>query len=127
MRQLVEEAERILTDSSIDLNEFGRILDYTWKLKRQTGKNISTDNIDLLYEKAMKAGASGGKLLGAGGGGFLVFYVEEDKKKRVMEALENLLYIPFRFEDAGTQVIYYVPESYEQEENAKGWEKQPII
>ena len=73
MLELVDEAEKVLTDKNIDLNEFGYLLDHTWKLKRQTGNAVSTDSIDGLYEKGIRAGALGGKLLGAGGGGFLVF------------------------------------------------------
>lgn len=113
MLLLVDEAEKVLTDRQTDLNEFGRMLDHTWKLKRQTGNAVSTSDIDLLYEKGMKAGALGGKLLGAGGGGFLVFYVESDKQDNVKNAMDNLLHIPFQFEDGGTQVIHYTPESYE--------------
>lgn len=64
MLLLVDEAEKVLTDRQTDLNEFGRMLDHTWKLKRQTGNAVSTSDIDLLYEKGMKAGALGGKLLG---------------------------------------------------------------
>lgn len=113
MLLLVDEAEKVLTDRQTDLNEFGRMLDHTWKLKRQTGNAVSTSDIDLLYEKGMKAGALGGKLLGARGGGFLVFYVEPDKQDNVKNAMDNLLHIPFQFEDGGTQVIHYTPESYE--------------
>lgn len=113
MLQLVDEAESILTDNNKDLNEFGKLLDHTWKLKRQTGSAVSTNNIDSLYEKGIQAGALGGKLLGAGGGGFLVFYVEPEKQQQVKQAMENLMYIPFKFEDGGTQVIHYSPESYE--------------
>ena len=54
----------------------------------------------------------GGQMLGAGGGGFLVFYVTPEKQAAVKEAMEDLLYIPFKFEDSGTQVIYYGPEDY---------------
>jgi Predicted kinase related to galactokinase and mevalonate kinase len=64
MLLLVDEAEKVLTDRQTDLNEFGRMLDHTWKLKRQTGNAVSTSDIDLLYEKGMKAGALGGKCLG---------------------------------------------------------------
>ena len=113
MLLLVDEAEKVLTDRQTDLNEFGRMLDHTWKLKRQTGNAVSTSDIDLLYEKGMKAGALGGKLLGAGGGGFLVFYVEPDKQDNVKNAMDNLLHIPFQYEDEGTQDIHYTPESYE--------------
>ena len=112
MLQLVDEAEQVLT-SKTDLTEFGKLLDYTWKLKRGITSKVSTDSIDAIYDKAIKAGATGGKLLGAGGGGFLLFYVEADKQKNVHEALEDLLYVPFEFETAGTQVIHCTPESYE--------------
>lgn len=112
MHELVDEAERILEDKHSDLDDFGRLLDKTWRLKRQTGGAITTDSIDGLYDRGIKAGATGGKLLGAGGGGFLVFYVVEDKKISVMEAMKDLLYIPFCFEDSGTQVVHYTPETY---------------
>lgn len=113
MYSLVDDAERILTDKKQSLDEFGRLLDYTWKLKRQTGAAVSTDSIDSLYTKGIEAGAIGGKLLGAGGGGFLVFYVEPDKQKSVQLAMEGLMHIPFEFEDGGTRVIHYTPETYE--------------
>lgn len=113
MHQLVDEAEKVLVDKHADMDEFGRLLDHTWRLKRQTGAAVSTDNIDLLYEKGIKAGALGGKLLGAGGGGFLVFYVQPEYHQAVMEAMSDLLYIPFEFENGGTRVIHYTPESYE--------------
>jgi len=113
MYELVEQAEKVLEDRYSDLDDFGRLLDITWRLKRQTGGAITTDSIDALYRKGIAAGALGGKLLGAGGGGFLVFYVQPEKKEAVMEALKDLLYIPFRFEDAGTQVVHYTPEIYE--------------
>ncbi len=113
MCALVDEAEKILTDKNNDLNDFGRLLDHTWKLKRQTGSAVSTSNIDLLYDKGIKAGALGGKLLGAGGGGFLLFYVEPEYQKMLREAMSDLLYVPFEFENGGTRVIHYTPESYE--------------
>jgi D-glycero-alpha-D-manno-heptose-7-phosphate kinase len=113
MYELVDVAENILTDKNKDLDDFGRLLDTTWKLKRQTGAAVSTDSIDGLYAKGIAAGALGGKLLGAGGGGFLVFYVQPDKQEAVREAMNDLLYIPFKFEDGGTRVIHYTPEAYE--------------
>jgi D-glycero-alpha-D-manno-heptose-7-phosphate kinase len=113
MYKLVEVAENILTDRNANLDDFGRLLNHTWELKRQIGSAISTNSIDELYKKGIAAGALGGKLLGAGGGGFLVFYVPPEKQKVVKEAMQNLLYIPFCFEDSGTQVIYYTPEAYE--------------
>ncbi|MBQ2756935.1 MAG: kinase [Clostridia bacterium] len=112
MYALVDEAERALVDSTVPLAEFGRLLDTTWRLKRGTGSAISTEGIDALYEKALAAGALGGKLLGAGGGGFLLFYVEKEKQAAVRAALADLLYVPFEFENGGTRVIHYTPEAY---------------
>lgn len=116
MYELVDEAERIVTDQNASLDEFGRLLDVTWKLKRQTGKAVSTDHIDILYSKGIEAGALGGKLLGAGGGGFLVFYVQPEKQEAVKKAMSDLMYIPFSFEDGGTRVIHYTPEIYVPQE-----------
>lgn len=116
MYSLVSEAQSVLTDSNRDLNDFGKLLDVTWKLKRSTGSAVTTSSIDVLYDKGIKAGALGGKLLGAGGGGFLVFYVPKEKQPSVREAMKDLLYIPFEFENGGTRVIYFAPEDYEPKE-----------
>lgn len=113
MLALVDEAEKVLTNNSRDLDDFGRLLDETWRLKRQTGSKISTGSIDELYEKAVNAGALGGKLLGAGGGGFLLFYVQPEKRNAVLQAMHNLLHVPFEFENSGTRVIYYSAEFYD--------------
>ena len=112
MLSLVDRAQDILTDKTTDLDEFGRLLDLTWRLKRQTGAKISTNSIDELYERGIKAGALGGKLLGAGGGGFLLFYVNSDKRESVLREMSDLMYVPFEFENAGTRVIHYTPETY---------------
>ena len=112
MYALVDDAERVLEDKHSDLDDFGKLLDTTWQLKRQTGGVITTNCIDALYKKGIAAGALGGKLLGAGGGGFLVFYVQPEKQVAVKEAMKDLLYVPFQFEYGGTRVIHYTPESY---------------
>lgn len=109
MYELVDEAEGVLTNKNRDLDDFGRLLDTTWRLKKGTGGAISTGSIDELYKKGISAGALGGKLLGAGGGGFLVFYVQPEHQKDVKEAMKDLMYIPFSFEDGGTRVIHYSP------------------
>ena len=113
MYSLVDEAEKVLTDKTADLDDFGRLLDHTWKLKRRTGSAVSTNSIDGLYSRGIEAGALGGKLLGAGGGGFLVFYVRPEHQENVRKAMSDLMYIPFEFENGGTRVIHYTPESYE--------------
>ena len=110
MLSLVDEAEKVLT-SRCDLKEFGRLLGYTWKLKRGITNKISTNSIDDMYATAIKAGALGGKLLGAGGGGFMLFYVEQDKQQFVREALSSMMEVPFEFENGGTRVLYYIPET----------------
>lgn len=112
MLAIVDEAEMVLKDKNSDLDDFGRLLDKSWRLKKQTGNKVSTGGIDELYEKAMAAGALGGKLLGAGGGGFLLFYVPQERQAAVMKAMSNLMYVPFEFENGGTRVIHYTPEIY---------------
>lgn len=112
MRALVDHAEKILINRNSDLDEFGRLLDTTWKLKRRVGSRISTNSIDMLYEKGIAAGALGGKLLGAGGGGFMIFYVQPEYQHAVKNAMKDLLYVPFEFENGGTRVIHYTPEAY---------------
>lgn len=112
MMKLVDEAQKILEDKNTDLDDFGYLLDRTWRLKRQTGVAVTTDSIDGLYERGIKAGAIGGKLLGAGGGGFLVFYVRPEKQASVRAAMDGIMHVPFEFESEGTRVIYYAPEAY---------------
>ncbi len=112
MKGLVDEAERILYDRTVSLDEFGRLLDYTWRLKRGISSRISTDSIDEQYERAMEAGALGGKLLGAGGGGFLLFYVPPERQAAVREALAGQMHVPFRFENEGTKIIYYKSDDF---------------
>lgn len=112
MLALVDDAEKVLTDKNADLDDFGRLLDHTWRLKRGTGASISTDTIDALYSKGMAAGALGGKLLGAGGGGFLVFYVQPEHQEKVKEAMKDLMYVPFAFENEGTQILHHSVETY---------------
>lgn len=117
MYSLVDEAQDVLENKNRDIDDFGRLLDQTWKLKRQTGNKISTGSIDELYDKGIKAGALGGKLLGAGGGGFLLFYAQPDKQESVRNALSNLMEVPFEFENSGTRVIYYSPEFFDVNES----------
>lgn len=105
MKRLVAEGEKILS-SSADLDEFGRLLDYTWQLKRTLSDRISTREIDEIYASAKKAGAVGGKILGAGSGGFMLLYVPEEKRQNVLNLFEPSKIIPFEFEEDGTKLIY---------------------
>ena len=107
---MVDEAINILNGDNV-LLEFGKLLHESWQLKRSLTNKISTPYTDFLYETAIRAGATGGKLLGAGGGGFILFFVEPELQAKVREALSGLLYVPFRFENSGSQVIFYEPGS----------------
>lgn len=105
MLKMVDIAEKILVEPNCSLGDFGRLLNETWLLKRSISNKISTDYIDECYEKAMNAGALGGKLLGAGGGGCLLFYVPEDRHESVRKAFSGMHEVRFRFENDGTQII----------------------
>lgn len=111
MLALVDEAENALVNSAIPLSRLGSLLNDTWNLKRCSGDSVSTSLIDELYDKGRKAGALGGKLLGAGGGGFLLFYVEPDAQDSVKTALSDMVCVPISLERSGTSVCYYEPES----------------
>lgn len=104
MVALVDEGEKVLKSGK--LGDFGLLMDHTWRLKRSLAKSVSTLNIDECYDRALKAGATGGKLLGAGGGGFMLLFVEPDKKEHVIERMSDLLNISFTFENSGTQILY---------------------
>ncbi len=113
MAALVHEAENVLVDKNICLDDFGILMDESWKLKKITSDKVSTSAIDDIYERGKAAGALGGKLLGAGGGGFLLFYVPSDRREAVTDALSDLLHVPFEFENGGTRVVHYSPETYD--------------
>lgn len=107
MAGLVDEAYSLITAPKPDLPAFGRLLNETWRMKRALSSKISSSHIDGIHEAALKAGAEGGKLLGAGGGGFMLFSAEPERQAKVREALKGLLLIPFKFEYFGSQIIYY--------------------
>ena len=88
------------------IKEFGKFLNLNWKAKKKLSSNISNKNIDSLYEKGMKLGAYGGKLLGAGSGGFMCFIVDKNKKKDFIKKFK-LLHIPIKLDITGSQIVYY--------------------
>ncbi|MDO8526147.1 MAG: kinase [Deltaproteobacteria bacterium] len=105
MYQMVGEAIRLLTGNA-DLVQFGKLIGESWKLKRSLTGKISNAAIDESYDAALKAGAIGGKILGAGGGGFLLLFAKPEMHSGIKEALKHLLHVPFRFENLGSQLIY---------------------
>ena len=110
MLQLVDEAETIVTSPGRSLDEFGRLLHESWKIKRTLTQKITTSSIDEIYEAGLSAGALGGKLLGAGGGGFMLFYVPPERREALRMRLKKLLCVPFGFSNRGSQVVLYEPE-----------------
>lgn len=103
MCELAEDMKRALENN--DLSSFGEILNQSWELKRTLASGISNAEIDQAYETAMKYGAMGGKLLGAGGGGFLLFYCEQEKQDLLRENI-GLREFDFTFEQDGASVVY---------------------
>jgi D-glycero-alpha-D-manno-heptose-7-phosphate kinase len=110
MLEMVGEAESIIVSPRGRLEDFGRLLHESWKLKRSLTNNISNSSIDDIYEAGLSAGALGGKLLGAGGGGFMLFFVPPEKRQKLRKRLERLLCIPFKFSSRGSHVVVYEPE-----------------
>ncbi len=110
MQQMVDEAESIVANPARCLDDFGRLMHESWKLKRSLTQNITNSNIDDIYEAGMSAGALGGKLLGAGGGGFMLFFVPPEKRDALRSRLKKLLCVPLAFSARGSQVVVYEPE-----------------
>lgn len=105
MRRMVDEALALIEGNG-DLDEFGSMLHETWLRKRSLCNGITNENIDRIYDRARKAGATGGKLLGAGAAGFMVFYVPVEHQQAVKRALDFLLHVPFRFEFDGATILH---------------------
>lgn len=110
MQSIVEAAADILDGEISGYDDFGALLHESWLLKKRLSKKVSTDIIDDIYAKAREHGAIGGKILGAGGGGFMLFFVRPEDRERLRQGLSNLLYVPFRFDSLGSQVIYFTEE-----------------
>src|SRR3989344_2770794 len=110
LMKLVDKAYKVLTAKTFNVEEFGRLLNESWQIKRGLTHKISNGVIDSIYSSALKAGAIGGKLLVAVGGGFMLLCVEPEKQQSVKRALKKLLFVPFKFEKQGSQIIYKMPD-----------------
>ena len=110
MMEITNHAKEIIYNHKVSVDEFGKLLNEQWFLKKSLTKYISNKDIDNIYNAAMNAGAIGGKLLGAGGGGFLLFYAQKKNHKKIKHSLKDKLFVPFRFEKTGSQIIYYSHE-----------------
>jgi len=97
---------KALVSNGFDIASFGSVLDDTWQIKRQLASTISNGKVDEWYSAAMKAGAFGGKLCGAGGGGFLLFIVPPERQKAVQDALAELREIEVGYEVQGSRLLF---------------------
>ena len=104
---ICSEGFSILNNRKEPMDSIGSLLDRQWNIKRNLTDKISNDKIDEIYDTGKKAGAIGGKLLGAGAGGFILFYVPKMKQDSVKDALKRKLFVPFRFESTGSKIIYH--------------------
>lgn len=117
--ELTNEGVAVLCGKS-KVSLFGELLHNAWQAKRDLSARVSNADIEAIYKEALSAGAIGGKLLGAGGGGFILFFVPPSKQARVKRRLNKLIYVPFKFESSGSQIIFFDPEQdYSREEKAR--------
>ena len=100
----VKEGEKILKKGNID--DFGKLLHSAWKIKKKLSTSVSNSKIDSLYDEAIKYGALGGKILGAGGGGFFLFYLRKELKKNFLTNNKKIINVPFKFTETGTEIIF---------------------
>ena len=110
MMAMVDEAAAILGSSTRPLDEVGALLHESWLLKRELADGISNDTIDSIYAAARKAGAKGGKLMGAGGGGFMLFFAEPERQPAIRDSLAKLVHVAVDVDRAGSRIVVYEPD-----------------
>ncbi len=113
MVELVDEGEAILADETRPVSGIGEMLHEAWCLKRELADGITTRQIDAIYEAALDAGATGGKLLGAGGGGFLLFQVPAKRRNAVRERLADLISVSVNVDSSGSKIVVFEPDGSE--------------
>lgn len=119
MSDMVNEGISIL-NSEQNISCFGKLLHEAWQAKRSLSSQVSNPYVDEIYSQALSAGAIGGKITGAGGGGFMLLFVPPPKQREVREKLNKLIYVPFKFEYSGSQIIFFnAEEDYSAEERAR--------
>ena len=110
--EMVNEGIKILLNSNIPIEDFGKLLDLSWKYKRSLSDRVSSPEIDGIYEAAIQAGAIGGKILGAGGGGFMLIFARPEKHLAIRERLKKLVHVGFNFDNSGSRVAIYQPDGF---------------
>lgn len=103
--KICNEFEQLLISSNFIMDEIGSLLDKSWKIKKKMSNKISTDLINNLYEKGIKEGATGGKILGAGGGGYILFYVPSSNQRNFIKSFDKDI-VNFNFDSNGTQIVF---------------------
>lgn len=109
LKDLVDESVALL-NSDRDIVSFGQLLHEAWQAKRGLSSKVSNSRVDQIYEAAVTVGAIGGKLIGAGGGGFILLFARPENQSKIRERLRDLIYVPFKFEYGGSQIIFFEPE-----------------
>ena len=112
IKEMVDEGMSILQSPSTPIMHLGKLMHESWKLKRSLSAKVSTPKIDEIYEAGIKAGATGGKILGAGGGGFILFFAEPKNHKKIRERLKSLVHVAFHFDDVGSKIVVYEPNGF---------------
>ena len=112
IKEMVDEGISILQSPSTPIMDLGKLMHESWKLKRSLSAKVSTPKIDEIYEAGIKAGATGGKILGAGGGGFILFFAEPKNHKKIRERLKSLVHVAFHFDDVGSKIVVYEPNGF---------------
>jgi D-glycero-alpha-D-manno-heptose-7-phosphate kinase len=112
IKAMVDEGMSILQNPSTPIIDFGKLMHESWKLKRSLSVKVSTPKIDEIYEAGIKAGAIGGKILGAGGGGFILFFAEPENHNKILERLKSLVHVVFHFDNVGSKIVVYEPNEF---------------
>ena len=109
MHEMVDVSIDILVNEAKNIDDFGLLLNEGWNYKKSLSSLVSNSEVDEIYNNALKAGALGGKLLGAGGGGFILFYAPKQNHENIIKNLKHLIHVPFKFENLGSTVALYQP------------------
>ena len=109
MQEMVDVSIDILVNQEKNIDDFGYLLNEGWNYKKSLSSLVSNSEVDEIYNNALKAGALGGKLLGAGGGGFILFYAPKQNHENIIKNLNHLIHVPFKFENLGSTVALYQP------------------
>jgi len=109
MHEMVDISIDILVNHEKSIDDFGYLLNEGWQYKKSLSSLVSNNEVDEIYNSALKSGALGGKLLGAGGGGFILFYAPKENHHSIIKSLNHLIHVPFKFENLGSTVALYQP------------------